>query len=45
MSEHVDLIKRKPFGSKYRKRKTVKEKEFQKKKKFNNIDKYISTKN
>ena len=45
MSEHVDSIKRKPSGSEYRKRKGEKEKEFQKRKKFMNTDKYITTKN
>ncbi|KAG5899725.1 hypothetical protein JTB14_030113 [Gonioctena quinquepunctata] len=45
MSEHVNHIKKKPSGSKYRKRKAEKEKEFQRTKKFMNIDKYITTKN
>ncbi|KAG5874922.1 hypothetical protein JTB14_019590 [Gonioctena quinquepunctata] len=45
MSEHVDHIKKKPSGSKYRKRKAEKEKEFQRTKKFMNIVKYITTKN
>lgn len=45
MSEHVDPFKRKPSGSKYRKRKAEKEKEFEKTKKFMNIGKYITTKN
>ncbi|KAG5885299.1 hypothetical protein JTB14_002856 [Gonioctena quinquepunctata] len=45
MSEHVDHIKKKPSGSKYRKRKAEKEKEFQRTKEFMNIDKYITTKN
>ncbi|CAD0206693.1 unnamed protein product [Chrysodeixis includens] len=45
MSEQGDFMKRKPSRSQYRKRKAEKEKEFQKTKKFMNIDKYIRTKN
>ena len=42
MSDHI--LKKKPSGSEYRKRKAEKDKEFQHAKKFMNLDKYIETK-
>lgn len=41
MFEHKNVIKKKPSGAQFRKRKAEKQKEFQNSKKLMNIDKYI----